>query len=245
MPLGASITYGLASSEGNGYRKALRDMLVNPPGLNQGGHSTQSGNKVNMVGSRQAGTMKDNDVEGWSGFRVEEVHQKAMADESAPKYKPNVVLINAGTNDAMQNFNVSTAGERMEAMLRDLWSVSPRALIVLSTLLVNQDEAAERNVLTINSQYRALIDRLRHKERRRIVLAEMHNSNGPTLADLVDGIHPNDDGYIKMAKIWYDSLRLASSKGLLAPPEDVPGLPDDGEAEQQGVAGLDEEAEDY
>ncbi|AEO60969.1 carbohydrate esterase family 3 protein [Thermothelomyces thermophilus ATCC 42464] len=255
MPLGASITFGLKSSDGNGYRAALRDMIVNPPADSYGGGGGGAGqgaarrdemfksvrgkstarvssgpNKVNMVGSRKAGTMVDNDVEGWSGYRIEQVHDKAMAAESAPKYKPNVVLVNAGTNDAAQNFQVATAGERMEAMLRDLWAVSPRAVVVLSTLLVNQDEATERNVVAINKQLRALVARLRDEEKKKIVLAEMHGRRGPRLADLADGTHPTDEGYRKMANIWYASLRVASDRGWLQAPEPVPGVPDDGAA---------------
>jgi hypothetical protein len=47
LPLGASITLGTMSSDGNGYRKALRDQL------------RFDGWNVNMVGSRTGGTMKD------------------------------------------------------------------------------------------------------------------------------------------------------------------------------------------
>ncbi|KAL2190053.1 SGNH hydrolase [Thermothelomyces heterothallicus CBS 203.75] len=249
MPLGASITFGLKSSDGNGYRAALRNLIVNRTADSYGGAGQaaqrdemfKSGrgrsaarvsgpNKVNMVGSRKAGTMVDNDVEGWSGYRIEQVHGKAMAAESAPKYKPNVVLVNAGTNDATQNFQVATAGERMEAMLRDLWAVSPRAVVVLSTLLVNQDEATERNVVAINKQLRDLVARLRDDEKKKIVLAEMRGRGAPRLADLADGTHPTDEGYRKMANIWYASLRVASDRGWLEAPEPVPGVPDDGAA---------------
>lgn len=48
MPLGASITYGFRSTDGNGYRNHLRDRL------------RSEGWKVNMVGSLKAGTMYDN-----------------------------------------------------------------------------------------------------------------------------------------------------------------------------------------
>jgi hypothetical protein len=65
MPLGASITYGLKSSDGNGYRKALRDQIV------------AYGNDVNMVGSRRNGSMEDNDVEGWPGYVIDQVQAKA------------------------------------------------------------------------------------------------------------------------------------------------------------------------
>ncbi|KAK4236073.1 carbohydrate esterase [Achaetomium macrosporum] len=216
MPLGASITYGQASSDGNGYRQALRTQAVG------------AGNAVNMVGSRQAGTMADNDVEGWPGYRIEEVHAKAMASGSTPKWKPNVVLINAGTNDATQNFNVSTAGARMEAMIRDLWRVSPRAVIVLSTLLVNKNPDAERNVLAINRQLKDLAGKLRDGEKRKLVLVDMHSDAGPGTSDLADDTHPNDVGYRKMANVWFAGLLAASDAGWLQAPEPVQGVPDNG-----------------
>ncbi|KAK1752312.1 family 3 putative carbohydrate esterase [Echria macrotheca] len=213
MPLGASITYGQASSDGNGYRGSLRDQL------------TSAGNVVNMVGSRQHGTMKDNDVEGWPGFRIDQVQAKAR--DSVPKFKPNVFLINVGTNDALQNRNVSTAGERMEALIGDLYSMSPRATIVLSTLIVNKNPQVERSVQAINTQLVALVPKLRQAGRR-IILVDMHADNGPLLEDLADETHPNDVGYRKMANIWYAGLNSVGNLGWLQAAEPVAGLPDNG-----------------
>lgn len=48
LPLGASITQGIGSTDGNGYRKHLRDYL------------RFQGWKVNMVGTKPDGTMADN-----------------------------------------------------------------------------------------------------------------------------------------------------------------------------------------
>ncbi|EAQ87690.1 hypothetical protein CHGG_04309 [Chaetomium globosum CBS 148.51] len=214
MPLGASITYGTASSDGNGYRAALRNHLVSGPG-----------NKVNMVGTRQSGSMRDRDVEGWPGFRIAEVRAKAMAPGCVPHYRPNVVLVNAGTNDATQNFSVDGAGARMEGLVRDLWAASPRAVVVLSTLLVNKNAEAERNVRVINAQYVDLARRLREGERKRLVLVDMHGPDGPTTADLADDTHPNDAGYRKMADIWFKGLVAASDAGWLQAPESVAGVP--------------------
>ncbi|GAB1319346.1 SGNH hydrolase-type esterase domain-containing protein [Madurella fahalii] len=219
MPLGASITYGQGSSDGNGYRGPLRAQLTG-----------DFGNAVNMVGSRQSGSMRDNDVEGWPGFRIDEVHEKAAAPESVPRWRPNVVLVNAGTNDAAQDWNVTTAGRRMEAMLADVWRMSPRAVVVLSTLLLNKNGDTERRVLNINGQFRQLVARLRDRERRRIILAEMHGDDGPGSADFVDDTHPNDVGYKKMANVWLKGLVAASDAGMLQAPERVPGVPDDGAA---------------
>lgn len=48
LPLGASLTWGLLSPSGNGYRKHLRDQL------------RYDGWEVNMVGSKSNGNMTDN-----------------------------------------------------------------------------------------------------------------------------------------------------------------------------------------
>lgn len=48
LPLGASITWGVNSATGNGYRKPLHDKLES------------NGWEVDMVGSQKHGTMKDN-----------------------------------------------------------------------------------------------------------------------------------------------------------------------------------------
>ncbi|KAF7627478.1 hypothetical protein AFLA_002859 [Aspergillus flavus NRRL3357] len=89
MPLGASITYGYQSTNGNGYRRWLRQQL------------RHAGWWVNMVGSNpnDTSTMNDNEVEATSGFRVDQVTQQA---ERPIPQQPNLILINAGTNDANQ-----------------------------------------------------------------------------------------------------------------------------------------------
>lgn len=213
MPLGASITWGLQSTDGNGYRLDLRRSLEN------------GGNPVNMVGSRKGGTMSDGDNEGWPGYVVDQVYDKANA--SVPKWKPNLILINAGTNDCIQNRTVAEVGSRMRSLILGVLSMSPRATVVLSSLLVNKQPSAETNVLNVNQQYMLLATSLRASGQR-VVFADMHAADGPQLADLVDDTHPNDNGYRKMAKIWYRSISQASLAGFLTSPEPVPGVPDEG-----------------
>ncbi|KAK3389196.1 carbohydrate esterase family 3 protein [Podospora didyma] len=213
MPLGASITWGQASSDGNGYRSTLRAQL------------TAAGNPVNMVGSRQHGTMQDNDVEGWPGFRIDQVLDKALT--AVPAWKPNVFLVNAGTNDALQNRNVSSAGERMEAMLNSLYAMSPRAVVLLSTLIINRNPTADSLALEINRQFVPLAQKL-CASGRRLTLVDMRGDLGPMLGDMSDDTHPNDAGYRKMANIWYTGLLRVSDLGWLQAPEPVAGVPNDG-----------------
>ncbi|GKT48215.1 multidomain esterase [Colletotrichum spaethianum] len=207
MPLGASITYGLKSTDGNGYRLALRNLLV------------ADGNPVDMVGSHPNGTMEDNDNEGWSGFRIEEVLEKAKI--SVPTTLPNLVLINAGTNDCAQSFDTDNAHVRMLEMLEYIWDTSKRASIVLSTLLPNGNSTTEACVLQVNEQYKTLIEEQQALSKK-IVLADMHSDKGPLMGDLVDGTHPSDAGYVKMANVWFASIKDAASRGWLESPQALP-----------------------
>ncbi|KAF6835673.1 gdsl-like lipase acylhydrolase [Colletotrichum plurivorum] len=208
MPLGASITHGDKSSDGNGYREKLRNALI------------ADGNPVDMVGNNPSGNMEDNENEGWSGFRIDEVLGKAKI--SIPETLPNLVLINAGTNDCGQNFDTANASARMLEMLEYIWETSRRASIVLSTLLPNGNEKSEACVLQVNEQFKKLVEEQQAKSEK-VVLVDMHSDRGPLLSDLVDGVHPNDEGYAKMATLWFEGIQDAASRGWLESPQALPG----------------------
>ncbi|TVY73781.1 Multidomain esterase [Fusarium oxysporum f. sp. cubense] len=199
MPLGGSVTYGVGSSDGNGYRKFLRDFLL------------AHGYEVCMVGSRKAGSMHNNENEGWRGYRLDQIESKAR--RSVATVKPNLFTINAGSNDCIQNYQLDVFRERMDNLIEYLWKTSPLSTVILSTLLVNADEQVDSRVLDINTYLRELVV-LKEAERKRIVLADMYSTKGPDLDDLMDGTHPNDDGYNKMAHIWFNAIRKARANGF-------------------------------
>lgn len=200
MPLGGSVTFGSGSSHANGYRETLRQLLIN------------NGYTIQMVGSRRSGTLTNNHHEGWRGFRIDQVHHKAR--KSIPLLRPNVVTINAGSNDCIQRFEIDSIGERMDSLLEMTWGASPRSTIILSTLIANSDTGVEAKILQTNEQYRNLVRR-KTGEGKRITLVDMRTAAGPTLDDLVDGVHPNDLGYQKMASLWYEGIQDCVSRGLI------------------------------
>ncbi|KAL7622911.1 hypothetical protein AAE478_006590 [Parahypoxylon ruwenzoriense] len=201
MPLGGSIAMGVGSSDGNGYRKALVETLRSDYSIG-----------IHMVGSRRTGSMANNDHEGWRGFRIDEIEKKG--EKSVRELQPDILTVNAGSNDCLQNFRIESAADRMEKMLECLWTASPRSVVVLSTLLVNVDREIDARVLHINNQFRALVRRKETEQKRRIVLADMYASEGPDIGDLVDGTHPGDVGYVKMARIWARSIQEVVLRGL-------------------------------
>ncbi len=118
---------------------------------------------------------------------------------------------------ALQDFEVDSIGQRMGGMLDWIWTASPRSTVILSTLVVNCDPQAESRVLRANRQFQDLAKR-QSAEQKRVVLVDMHGSDGPQLSDIADGTHPNDSGYYKMAKIWYNGIQEAASRGILLEP---------------------------
>ncbi|XXH03827.1 hypothetical protein Hte_010233 [Hypoxylon texense] len=214
MPLGASITYGYGSTDKNGYRKDLRDRLED------------NGNEVNMVGDNPAGDMKDNEAEGWKSYTVAMVHDKAT--KAVPKFKPNLVLVNAGTNDCIGSDDLPDAGNRVTDLLNDLFKQSPKATVILSTLLVNRDAAVAKRIADFNDQLKQVANKFQLYGKR-LVLVDMQGEKGPTKEDLIkDGTHPNDVGYEKMADVWFDGIKEADSRHYLQEAEKVEGLAPDG-----------------
>ncbi|RYP85137.1 hypothetical protein DL769_001041 [Monosporascus sp. CRB-8-3] len=207
MPLGASITRGDPGDpelEGRGYRKYLRDRL------------RVRGWKVNMVGSQRWGSrFNDNDNEGWPGFVVgpedgtgdNAVHAKAKS--AVPKYKPNLVLLNCGTNDAVQNNDLDNVGKRMEAMLKTVFDSSPGVVVILSTLVPSRDHDAK--VTYINEQYRALVRKFLN-DGYKIQLADMHDGF-ITLDEIWDGTHPTAIGALRMASVWDLAIQEVEKRG--------------------------------
>lgn len=123
MPPAGSVTCGSGSSDGNSYRRALRQIL------------TSDCYFVEMVRSRKSGSMENNDNEGWRGLRIEQVANKAK--RSVPRLLLNLFTVNVGSNYYIQDFEIGTAGKRVSDMLEYLWASSSGSMVVLSTLLPN------------------------------------------------------------------------------------------------------------
>lgn len=220
MPLGASIAYGWLSTDGNGYREDLLGLL------SRGGNTD-----VTYVGSRHNGTMANNAVEGWPGYRIDQVWSKAKL--SVPVERPNLVLLNAGTNDCAQNWNLvnttkqSTVnkhftaspaddiGTRMRLLVDDLFTWAPNTTVIMSTLIINLRPAINSRVDNANVQYNAVAAALQ-AEGKRVVIADMSaTAGGPNASTMADHTHPNDVGYALMADKWYEAMTVAGAKGWL------------------------------
>ncbi|KAH8204781.1 hypothetical protein TruAng_001115 [Truncatella angustata] len=179
-----------------------------------------------MVGSKQHGTMVDNDVEAHSGDTIDQIHTASL---KSVVYQPNVIVINAGNNDCHLHIDIKNAGARLNSMLDELFERIPDVTIVLSTLIFSTNKDVEEDRGTLNDQIRGLIIARREKKEK-IVLAEMTGA-GDAFVETVDltsdGVHPNDGGAKKMGHVFYQAILQAYAEGLITKPNSSDAVPDE------------------
>ncbi|KAJ7185457.1 SGNH hydrolase-type esterase domain-containing protein [Mycena filopes] len=194
MPLGDSITFGVGSSTGDGYRRDLQSFILN------------DSNTLDYIGSLKAGDFADNDNEGHSGAVISQI---AAFAEPTLRQRPNVVFLLAGTNDINNGLNISTAPDRLIALVDHIFAICPDSVVLVGTIPRNGDPAKEPLVTTYNAAVQQrVLNRTATGEH--IVLVGMDSIGA---ADMVDTLHPNDAGYIKMATAWYQGLTTAAANG--------------------------------
>ena len=227
-PVGASITQGVGSSHGTGYRLNLyRPMcgMSGSPNCQYSGrtaHAPRASTRLDFVGRLHHGGGVDPDHEGYSGYRIDQVAGTAAC--SIPKYRPSIVTLVVGTNDILQNSAVEEAPSRLKALIDQIVRDSPRVTVLFSMLppvtSPNEPGASDR-VNAFNSELPIIEDELT-AEGKRVRLVRP----GFTSASMsADGIHPNDAGYQQLADAFLDGIKLAESDGRLQQPEEEGDFP--------------------
>lgn len=130
MPLGDSITWGVGSSTGNGYRGPLWDLLAT------------DGHPLDFVGTLRGGSMSDPDNQGHQGYRIHQIAE--LADASLTRSRPNVVTLMIGTNDLAGSYQVSTATARLKSLVNQITAAAPDATVLVASLVVSTSGSEEQ-----------------------------------------------------------------------------------------------------
>jgi lysophospholipase L1-like esterase len=189
MPLGDSITEG--TQVPGGYRVGLWQRLIN------GGYT------VDYVGSQFNGpsSLGDHDHEGHPGWRIDQIDANIVRWLNT--YQPRSVLLHIGTNDVLQNYNVSTAPNRLSTLIDRITSTAPSAEVFVAQITPLANSGQEAAVRAFNAQIPGIVQS-KVNAGKRVHLVDMHSAL--TNADLIDGIHPTAAGYDKMAAVWHNAL---------------------------------------
>ncbi|KAJ7707015.1 SGNH hydrolase-type esterase domain-containing protein [Mycena metata] len=219
LPAGDSITYGYQSSTGNGYRYNLQQVLRSPPWAGGIVARQQSPTIVDFIGSQDSGSMPDDENEGHSGAEIDAIGGYLMPDLSE---NPNVILLLAGTNDINNGDDVDGAPARLMAVVDAITSTLPSAAVLVGTIPLNGDAGKEALADTFNDNIVQML--LRRAADGIRVLPVFMEALGPD--DMADGLHPNDQGYAKMADAWFSGLWQAAEWGWIDPATgDLPNGP--------------------
>ncbi|KAJ9353600.1 CAZyme family CE3 [Paecilomyces variotii] len=199
LPLGDSITFGYRSSDGNGYRWRLEQDL-------------SRGNRVNMIGSVSSGTMCDNQNEGHNGAVISEI--ATYANYSLPM-RPNVVLVHAGTNDMNQPDDPDSAPARLGSLIDQIVAACPDAAVLVAKIIPAANPTTMARINTYNKAVPGVVAK-RARAGKTVMVVDF--SHALTTKELVDGLHPTDEGYRKMGNVWYRGIQKAGLKGWIKPP---------------------------
>jgi lysophospholipase L1-like esterase len=205
LPLGDSITKGSGSSDGNGFRDRLRKKIL--------AHGTATGNRelsVDMVGTLRSGAMMDNQHEGHSGKFLEDI---ATYWQRPIAYRPNIVLIHAGTNNMDKNQNVAAAPDLIAGIIDGILQEAPDAVVLVAPVIFAKSPAMQERTNAFNEKLNSIIS-----SRRRTGKHLMSVPIDIKTEDLNDDKHPNNAGYEKMAQAWWNAILDAHELGWIKSP---------------------------
>src|SRR5689334_1234848 len=213
MPLGDSITDG--TQVPGGYRIGLWQRFGS------------AGYRVDFVGSQFNGpsSLGDHDHEGHPGWRIDQIDANIVGWLTT--YQPHSVLLHIGTNDILQNFNVSGAPGRLSTLIDHITATVPTAEVFVAQIIPLANASQENAVRTFNAAIPGIVQG-KVAAGKHVHLVDMHSAL--TAADLTDGIHPTANGYDKMAAVWYTALRsvagsIGSPGGTTGPGSQIVGVP--------------------
>jgi lysophospholipase L1-like esterase len=191
LPFGDSITDGF--NVAGGYRMELFSRARNDM------------HEITYVGSLQNGPNTVDNVafprrhEGHSGWRINQLLD--LTPSPAFATIPHLVLLMIGTNDAINNDNLSQAPARLGNLLDEIVTAAPNALVVVAKITPLQSN--NDRVIAYNDALPAVLNQ-RISNGKHLLLVDQYT--GFPMSELADGIHPNTAGYTRMAGVWYTAI---------------------------------------
>jgi len=205
MPLGASNTDGKYVP--GGYRINLEQLMEN-------GHRTN----FTFVGTQVNGPaeLSRRNHEGHPGWRIDEIlHGKKRGggnvagrtnnvDKWLAVTAPDVVLLQIGTNDVLQNYHMAGAPKRLRLLGARICADRPGVKLVLSSLVPRPGYYSR--VKKFNAAVPGVAEQLRRAGCSTSFVDVNAAIQPPSAYMLTDNTHMNRAGYDKMAAAWFPTL---------------------------------------
>jgi lysophospholipase L1-like esterase len=204
MLLGDSVTYGVkGTSDRNsgGYRPELWQKFV------------ADGLPVKFVGSSSNGpdTLGDKTHEGHPGWTINQITNSI--DEWLDTTEPDLILLMIGTNDTSRS-SLRTMIENFSNLIDKINTCCPRAQLLVASI-PPVHPAAKPAIRSLRAMYfNAAIPSIvssKIAQGKKIHFVDMRGLSVQDLTaslslDLDRGVHPNSQGYHKIANFWHDAV---------------------------------------
>jgi lysophospholipase L1-like esterase len=201
MPLGDSITVGIGSSSSAGYRLRLW----------QDGEAAHW--QFTFVGSQSSGpvSLPDRQHEGHPGWRINQISANIVA--WLQTYRPQIVLLQIGSNDIIQDYYPHTAIQRLDRLLEQITNTLPGTIVMVAEITPLRNPILNEKVVTYDHAIPGLV-RSFETRGRHVEYVDMYDA--VPVSALGDGIHPNTTGYALMAAVWYSALHREIAKTAIS-----------------------------
>lgn len=189
MALGDSITDGYHIP--GGYRTDLWYRL------------TKRGYPIRFVGSLSNGPeiLSQKQHEGHSGWTIDQIRRQI--EGWLAQSQPDIILLTIGTNDAIRSRRIEGAVDRLNYLIDEIFTQLPQVDLLVASLPPIGEPVINERVLYYNHQMKELVSR-KQSEHQHLHFVEIHYIFD--LDDLPDGVHPNREGFRKMAIVWDTAL---------------------------------------
>ena len=178
LPLGDSITLGVGSTTGDGYRGPLLQLA---PG-------------ITYVGNQGAAPLLHMGLSGW---RIDQL--LAVAPTALAMYRPAYVLLHAGTNDTVQGHTSGTMLADMTTLLDAIHAADPGGMVLLAVIPITPwaTSAQQAQEGAFDDGLPALVA----ARARWVVLIDTRDTEIGR-----DRVHLTDAGYARLAYLWAAAL---------------------------------------
>ncbi|GET41624.1 SGNH/GDSL hydrolase family protein [Microseira wollei] len=193
MPLGDSITDGYFVP--GGYRIELWNSL------------TKQGYNIEFVGSANNGpdSLPSRNHEGHSGWRIDEIRQEIAS--WLPKFQPDTILLLIGTNDICQGYKIETASDYLARLVGEIFKFAPNVQLFIASIPPIGEATLNLRASLYNRKIEELVQR-RQQAGEAIRFVDVYYLLN--LNDLPDGVHPNQEGFRKIALAWEKAIVAAN-----------------------------------
>ena len=201
MPLGDSITYDDRYSDNDHPR---------PPGKRSGYRShlwymlRDANYGADFVGSQVAGQdirpSFDPDNEGHPGWTTYDIAEHTY--EYMVNSRPDIVLLHIGTNDRSTT-DPKGVGEILDEI--DRYEENEDRHVRVFVALIIDRKGHDGRITIFNRRLKELLQK-RIASGDDVVIVDMYHNAGLTKEDYADNTHPNDNGYRKIAIVWFNAL---------------------------------------